>query len=256
METFIETPNLPKGPVSLMVVDGRITSCMEKELLDRGIRVIKTNPIKDVYEAISYHPDIMIHHVGGNIICVAPNIDDKVVYELENEGFVVLSGTTAVQGEYPKDVAYNVARVGEHIICKKDTVDKFLMEILIAKGLKPVYVKQGYSKCSTCVVSSRAIITSDKGIARSCSSENIDVLEIQPGAIELPGVNYGFIGGCTGYLSFNELAFTGRIENHPDYYKISEFLLKHGKKPINLCENTLLDLGTLLPLKEYSIEEA
>ena len=45
-------------------------------------------------------------------------------------------------------------------------------------GYEIINVKQGYAKCSICVVSDNAIITADKGIAKAAIQNRIDVLEI------------------------------------------------------------------------------
>ena len=55
--------------------------------------------------------------------------------------------------------------------------------------------RQGYSRCSVCVVSDNAIITADEGICRSAEAHGVDVLKIRPGYIDPPGFDYGFIGG-------------------------------------------------------------
>lgn len=61
-------------------------------------------------------------------------------------------------------------------------------------------------------------------------------------------MNYGFIGGCTGLISKSELAFFGDISKHPSYSDIKGFLDKKGKKIVILSDESLLDLGSLIPL--------
>jgi len=256
MERFITEPNLPHGRVSLMVVDGRIALEMEKTLEERDIRLIKTLPVKEVMPEIAYHPDIMMHHLGKERVIVAPNTPEKLVYALENEKFEIIIGNRELKEKYPKDIPYNVARLGKFAICNVKNTDELLLEKLMEEGAQLIDVSQGYSKCSVCVVDSNSIITSDKGIAKKTLEYGIDVLLIDPGNIELKGMDYGFIGGATGFLSHNELAFAGCLEKHPQYSMILNFMLKHEKNSINLYKNTLQDLGTLVPLKEYSILQA
>lgn len=45
------------------------------------------------------------------------------------------------------------------------------------------------------------------GIYKTLIKENFDVLLIPFGDIELPGLNYGFIGGVGGMISSNSMAF-------------------------------------------------
>ncbi|GFR36695.1 DUF6873 family GME fold protein [Thermobrachium celere] len=252
-ERFIQTPNLPKGGVSLVVCDGRINNEIEDNIKKLGIRIIKTNRQSSLYEAVSYHPDIQFHHLGDNKIVIAPNIDDKFYYALEQEGFEIIIGKKYINSKYPEDVPYNVARIGNFAVLNIKYTDEILLDELIKRNVKLIDVKQGYAKCSICIVSENAIITSDRGIHKKAILNSIHSLLINPGHIELFELNYGFIGGCSGFISKDVLSFYGRIESHPDFYAISQFLNKFEKKYQNLSKGNLIDYGTLIPLKEYSI---
>ena len=81
----------------------------------------------------------------------------------------------------------------------------------------------------------------------------INSLLIKEGNIKLFNMNYGFIGGTSGAVSNKCIAFYGDVKSHPCYNEINLFLQKCGKSLINLKENALLDMGTIIPLKEYSI---
>ncbi|MBQ8999245.1 MAG: hypothetical protein IJ086_11240, partial [Clostridium sp.] len=70
----------------------------------------------------------------------------------------------------------------------------------------------------------------------------------QSGHIDLFELNYGFIGGCSGLISDDELAFFGDITSHPDYNKILEFVISKNKKLVCLSSEKLLDLGSIIPL--------
>ena len=253
MENFIENPNLPNNKVSLALVDGRIDNEIEDNFKKLNIRIIKTKKIKGLDESISYHPDIMIHHIGGNEIVAAPNTDDELIYSLEDEGFKIILGKKCALGSYPKDVPYNAARFGDNVICNKKYTDEVLMQHFYDKKLKIIDVKQGYSKCNVCIVSKNAIITSDKGIHNIAMESGVNSLLIKEGNIRLFNINYGFIGGASGAISNKCIAFYGDVKSHPCYNEINLFLQKCGKSSINLKENALLDMGTIIPLKEYSI---
>ncbi|MCX7694988.1 MAG: hypothetical protein N2Z71_04670 [Caloramator sp.] len=252
-ERFIETPNLPKGEVSLVVCDGRINSDVEYNLSEMGIKIIKTNKQKVLYEAVSYHPDLLFHHLGENKIVIAPNVDDSFYYALEDEGFDLIIGKNKIEGKYPKDVLYNVARLKDNAILNIKYTDEVLLEELIKRNIRLIDVKQGYAKCSVCIVSEDAIITSDMGIHKKAMENLVNSLLIKPAYIDLFELNYGFIGGCTGFISSNTLAFYGEVETHPDYAEIKYFLNKFEKKHQNLSKGKLIDYGTLVPLKEYCI---
>lgn len=253
MEEFIKTPNLPHGKVKLGVVDGRIINIMESKFNDLKIKLIKTDRISGLYEAVAYHPDLQLHHIEDNLIVIPPNVSNRFVYQLEEEGFLLIVGKSDVGKEYPCNIHYNAARVGNNLICNTRYIDEAILHAAEKRNLNIIEVKQGYSKCSICVVNENAIITSDNGIYNTCSQNGIDCLKISVGYIKIEGLNYGFIGGSTGYLSANELGFYGNIALHPDYVKIKKFLDKYKKQYINLSENLVYDFGTFIPLKEYSI---
>ncbi|MCX7903868.1 MAG: hypothetical protein N2486_05110 [Caloramator sp.] len=252
MEKFLENPNLPKGRVSLVVVDGRVPKEIERAFFELNIRIIKTERIS-TYDAIAYHPDIMLHHLGREKIVVAPNTSERVVYNLENEGFKIIVGKKEVKEKYPEGVYYNVATVGKFAVCNIKYTDEVLLEELYKEGVKIIDVKQGYSKCSISIVNENTIITSDKGIYKKVTKEGINCLLLKPGHVILEGLNYGFIGGATGLIEKGKLAFYGSLDYHPEGENIKNFLSKFNIKWQYLYEGPLLDFGTIVPLKEYCI---
>ena len=78
----------------------------------------------------------------------------------------------------------------------------------------------------------------------------MDVLEIEPGHILLPGFDTGFIGGATFKLSAHELAFTGELDGHPDRPAIEAFLEARGVEPVYLTTQPAFDIGSAVPLTE------
>lgn len=252
MEKFINLPNLPNSKVSLAVVDGRIPKCIEKSLYKRKIKLIKTHKIDSLYDAISYHPDIMMCHIGDNKIVVAKNIPNKLVYELENEGFQIIEGKNEVSRKYPLDVFYNVCINGNDIICNEKYTDSVLLEKFYLDKKRIINVNQGYTKCSVSIASKGVFVTSDIGIHTILIREKKESLLISPKFIDLFNMDYGFIGGASGKISHNEVGFFGDLSYHKDHDKIKVFLESKNNKFISLGENKLVDLGTLIPLKEYN----
>lgn len=251
MERFIKSPNLPRGRVSLGIVDGRVRNSVIESLEEEGVHIIKASRCCELYEAVSCHPDMLMHHLGGKDIIVAPNCPGDLIRELLTHGFNIIKGERFISGKYPLDVAYNVARIGEHAVCNAAYTDSILLSHIESRGVKIINVRQGYAKCSICIVNDTAVITSDEGINKALIEQGLHVLLIRPGSITLEGLDYGFIGGASGYISEDTIAFAGNIKDHPDYSEINEFLLKYGKKIKILDAEKLLDVGTFLPLKEY-----
>lgn len=250
MEKFIKTPFIPKGKVKTVIVDRRIPTCIQNKIRAEGINIIKTPRCMDLYEAISCHPDILMHHIGENEIIIAPNIYNYIREELEKLNFKVVLGRTILKSTYPGNIAYNVGRVGKFAIHNFKYTDEILLKKLIEKDIELINVKQGYAKCSICIVNERAIITSDKGIAKNVEKYGIDVLLIKSGYIDLPGVSHGFIGGATGLIGKEKMLFCGDIARHSDYKKIKSFLQKYSIDMLFIKNKKLIDLGSVIPIIE------
>ncbi|MDK2902769.1 MAG: hypothetical protein PWQ93_688 [Clostridiales bacterium] len=249
-ETFLSIPFLPDGNVTLMLVDGRINKVMEYNLKQKGIRIIKTQPLPQLLPAIAYHPDMMLYPIQGDTVVVAPNISPDVVAQLKDEDFNILYGKAALCGNYPKDIAYNIARIGNNAMHNFKYTDSMTHELLQQQKLKFIDVKQGYTKCSVLVVDPNSIVTEDIGIAKVAAKNGINVLLIERGHVSLPGMNYGFIGGSGGLISKSVMAFAGDVSTHPDYNKIKNFLNEREIEIYNLDNGYIWDLGSLIPLKQ------
>ena len=101
--------------------------------------------------------------------------------------------------------------------------------------------RQGYARCSVCVVDENSIITADAGIAAAAEGRGLDVLRIQAGFFELPS--------CFK-LSKTELVFTGTIDRHPDRGAIIGFLHDHGVEALYLRDEPAVDIGGIIPIFE------
>jgi hypothetical protein len=226
-ERLIKNPNIPGGKVSLALIDGSTRESVVSNLEKLGVRTIKTLKCTMLYEAVSSHPDMFIHHLGGGDIVAAPNAPSKTLEELSGFGFNIIKGHKTITGKYPDDIAYNVARIDNYVVCNTAHTDSVLLEYFRNSGIKLIDVKQGYSKCSTCIAGKGIIITSDEGIYKSLLPYDFEILKICSGFIELKGMDYGFIGGTSGLISDKKLAFAGNIEVHPDFDKILKFLSRN-----------------------------
>ncbi|WP_242972948.1 DUF6873 family GME fold protein [Anaeromicrobium sediminis] len=227
------------------LIDGRASVEIIKNLEKLNIKAIKTPKCKELYEAISFHVDILSYKVDNTNIIVAPNIYDFIKEELCKNQINPIKGSAFLKSNYPYDIAYNVARVGRYAIHNFEYTDKLILDHLKKENVELINVKQGYSKCSICIVNEKAIITSDQGIANSLKGHDIDVLLINAGHISLKGLDYGFIGGCTANMNNKQLLFTGTLSNHPDEIKILDFLKKYEIEPLFLSKENLIDLGTI-----------
>lgn len=236
--------------ISLCIIDRRLPKDIEKNIKEKNIEIIKTPKSEDVYNAISYHPDIQFFNCGEGKIIVSPNVYDKYLEILKEYNIDIIKGEKILSKKYPKDIAYNVCIVGKYAIHNFKYTDNKVLEYIEEKGFEKINIKQGYSKCSICVLDDSSIITSDKGIINSIkdSGADIDCLLIENGSIDLFDMNFGFIGGCSGNISDKEIAFLGNIKKHPDYIKIKDFLESKNKSVVSLSENKLIDLGSIIPI--------
>jgi hypothetical protein len=100
------------------------------------------------------------------------------------------------------------------------------------------------------VVDEQAAITSDPGLWKSLGEHGIECLLISPGFIELKGYDSGFIGGASGKIGRNTIAFTGHLNEHPDRERIFHFLDSRGVKAFMLTRRAAFDVGSILPFLE------
>lgn len=213
----------------------------------RGIRIIPLPAFDRLPSPIADHPDMLIYR--------EPN-GDLVVYEgyyAENRPLFdalpckIRTIPDPKSVAYPDDVTLNclnlrgrlIGRVGSAHPGDRHPGDN---HPLLTSGLTPLPVKQGYARCSVCMVGPDAAITADRGIADALDSIGIRVLRIRPGLIRLDGYDCGFIGGAS--LSMGErIGFFGELSTHPDGGAMEQFIRRSGLKPIALCKGPLTDFG-------------
>ena len=245
---FINIPNIPKKRVRLALVDGRVSSGLEKGFSEGNIKIIKTEAYQGLYPAISYHPDAVFHHLGDNLIVYAPRTSMAVVAALEDMGFLLIEGEKPLTAKYPGSVCYNVARVGNLAFHNARYTDRILKENLYKRGVELVHVNQGYTKCAISVVDENSIITIDKGIAKVAERKGLDVLVIEEDDILLPGIKSGFIGGATGLIDEKKFAVAGNIHRLESAMKILDFLHQKGVEHVSLSDEPVMDIGSIMPL--------
>lgn len=246
---FVESPNIPNERINYCVIDSRLDELSRKFINILGINTIRIPLNNCVYESISGHPDIFLHHLGGNRIVYANELPTSIVFQFEELGFVMIAGESKLGSKYPYNISYNVLRIGEYAFHNLKYTDPVIKKIYNEEGIKLVHVNQGYSKCITCIVDKNTIITEDIGIKRACEKYNIEVLLIKPDKnIRLFGMDYGFFGGTSGLIDNNTLMITGNIYSHCEGEKIYKFLNEKGINIICLSNENLIDIGSILPL--------
>jgi hypothetical protein len=210
---------------------------------------IKTERLPGVYEAISWHPDIMLHHIGGRSMVYAPGTSASILGKLYDYGFELIEGKSILLSKYPFDIAYNIARVGNFAFHNLEYTDPVIKNLLESQGVELVHIKQGYAKCSISIVDENSIISSDAGIAKAAAKKGLEVLLIPPEEnIMLPGLNNGFLGGSTGLLEKNIWAVSGDAGKLKSYTGIKSFLDSKNIAIKSLSNSEVTDIGSILPL--------
>jgi hypothetical protein len=229
-----------------VLVDYRIEDIELINLQKLGFQVAAVPPSNILYEAVCGHPDMLLHIVDSSTVIVHREMTLDFIVRLKDLNVNVVVSQNSLQRSYPNNIILNAVSLDNLFIHNVRYTDAELLYYVKNKKIRTV--KQGYTKCSTAVVSSNALMTSDKGIAKCAQEEGLDVLLLPPGDILLPGLDYGFIGGCCGLLEDGLLAFYGDLEHYTYGKKILDYLKKHKVEPLFLRNGKLIDRGSLLAI--------
>lgn len=242
----VKIPNLPQNRVSGVLIDYRTPEIVVQNLQKMNIEVYKSMKCDFLYNAVSGHSDMMLVHIQDDIFVCEPRCYAyyKMLFPMLN----IVCGKSHLNGTYPDDIAYNIARVGDLAFHNAKYTDKIILEYFDRYNVKLINVKQGYSKCSVCVVDENSIITSDHSIAKQAEKNNLDVLLIKSGYIQLWDMEYGFIGGCSGKLDKSTLAISGDLKNHADFMQVESFCAKKNVDILMLSNSAPVDIGTIIPI--------
>lgn len=235
---------LPDRQAELVLVSGECPEIAES--LERlNFKTVRTAEDCRLPGPVRWHPDMQACVVGGSIIVLR---DGGLRGVLAKYGVSAEETLRSPGSVYPNDVLCNVLAWNGWVLGNTRTADESVIQSARASGAVWIDVRQGYAACSTALVDERSAITADSGIAGSLERQGFQVLRINPGAVRLPGYPYGFIGGCCGKLAPDLMAFTGRLDGHPDAGRIREFLSQRGVWSVELTDGELLDVGGLTAL--------
>lgn len=225
-------------------VDYRISNEELFNLKKLNINIVKCPKCDLLYDAVNGHPDILINIIGNNHILVHRDMDEGFLEYLKILGYKITLSRNSLENKYPKNIILNAVNSSDYFIHNLKYTDENLLNTLSKS--KIINVNQGYAKCSCAVLSANALITSDNSIYKALQNTDIDVLLIPPGDILLPGLDYGFIGGCCGLIDKNQLAFFGDLNFYYYGSEVLDFLRKHAIEAIYLRHGKLIDRGSLL----------
>ncbi len=216
---------------------------IKKGLISHDFEILSIPRCRNLAVPIQGHPDLQVFIHANKLFC-QPDISRDFLDKAENH-VEVIKCTERLSHIYPGDVYYNIAIAGNSAFHREDLTSGLIADYLRQNGISILNVRQGYSRCSVVPLNSNHIITADRGIHNSAISNNVDSLLITQGYVDLPGYRYGFLGGAAGIFE-NTLYFTGRLDHHPDYEKIMEFIASCRIDVCFLSENRVIDLGSIL----------
>lgn len=216
------------------------------KLQKEGLDVIKIPKCPALYEAINGHPDIQLHIINNSEIILSKNSSQTLINSLEGRNLTISKSERELTEKYPYDIILNGISTNNFFIHNIKYTDPKLLTKMSSRKL--INVTQGYTKCSCAVVSENAIITSDKKIEKILKENGFNVLLIPPGDILLPGLDYGFIGGCCGLISKEKMAFFGNLDNYIYGNEVKNFLKTNGVSPLYLNNGKLVDRGSILTI--------
>lgn len=159
MIRFVEKPHLPQGKVRQIIIGEKYKNVLESALFEQNTVPfwLKNNDFVD--ERLSGHCDLMAVHLGGNRLAAQSSVADNC--KLINNIRLICTENPS-KTEYPYDAGLNICIVDEKLIYNPKSANMQIVSQL--EGTKLI-CKQGYTKCSICVVDEKSIITADNKIA-------------------------------------------------------------------------------------------
>ncbi len=207
--------------------------------------VIVLPPYSRLDPRVASHPDMLLARIGDTIVLPRAYTEEAMDAVNAIAAHVrVRLGDTPLVRTYPKDVSYNVLAHNGRVYCRADVVDATVAAEATAQGFTVRGVHQGYAGCSA-LSCGEVVLTADPSMRDALLPDGADVLFLQSGGIRLPGYDYGFIGGASGFAG-NTAIFFGDPETHPDGGRIMESLSRREIECLPLSEDCLTDYGGIV----------
>ena len=201
--------------------------------------IIRTIKLKNITDATATHPDMQIHFLSDHEAVCAPECAEYYASALPK--VQVAAGALTPKDTYPRDIAYNAARLGKYVIANLRYTEPYITEYYKKRGFELVNSKQGYAKCSLAVVSESAAITGDEGMLALLSRlDDVKCLKVDQSGVGLFGYSHGFIGGASGLVR-GTAVFLGDPGG-----SVKEFLSEMNIEYFCAASGRLRDFGSVL----------
>jgi hypothetical protein len=225
-----------------VIIDSRyenICSYFEK----KGCCVIKSIKNPFTYEATSYHPDMQIFIDKYEKIAVIPEYAFEYYREkLFEFDYQCIKGKNPAGSRYPYNISYNGVVTDKYFIHNIKHTEDEIMKHIMKHNKIIINTKQGYTKCST-FTGSGLFITDDADIYKKLVKLGEKTLLTEKGDIVLDGMDYGFIGGATGYDD-GRVFITGKLAEHKNSREIINFLENRIIEEVG--DGPIIDVGTII----------
>ncbi len=236
------------GKKMICICDKRTPKNILLDLTRKNFDILQLPLDPSLPEPVSGHSDLLVFVLNDTLLTRQDYYSiakSEIDFICAKSGLKLLLSDARSGGKYPNDCGLCAAVAGNHLLYCENSSDPALLELATERDLTLLKVPQGYTKCSCAILSDGSVITADRGIAKITFSSGIETLLISEGHIDLPGYNYGFIGGASG-LCGDTLYFCGDIKSHPDHQRITEFANAHGSEVVSLGNEALYDVGSLI----------
>lgn len=214
---------------------------IKKSISGAGFNILEIPLLESVDRPIAGHVDIQLFKSRSTVF-LHKFLPKKILSILERY-FTVNIINSLPKAPYPNDVILNILHNDKTAFHSISNTSKEVKEYFLKENIESINVNQGYSACSS-IILDNTIISADPSILTAASGNNYTTIKISVGNIELPGYNYGFIGGCTGTFN-NTIYFCGNLDKHPDKDKIAEAISLENKKYTCLSDEQLFDCGSI-----------
>lgn len=219
--------------------------CFVREIEKLGHAVISSDTVDTFPIPEQKHADMQILPINNDIFIL--NECTVLAEKLPNERLVFCNKKAG--NKYPEDILLNFLYLNNTLYGKLSAIDKNLLDYCKENNIRTVNINQGYARCSTLVLNKKAVITSDLSIEKALKKDGVEVLLIPSGSIVLDGYDYGFIGGASGKIEENTIAFFGNVTSHPDYRRIENFCENQNVSINVICPYTsLTDIGGMVKI--------
>ena len=222
------------------VISQEMPDELKNNLQQSFTEVIALPPDKDLAAPVRCHPDMIFAELDGHLFVSARYYEEHpaVIERIAVLGGMEIHPFTLLRNEiYPNDVAFNAAVFHRTLICRPDATCTALLDYAGSHGYRILAVKQGYTGCS-CILTDGAVLTSDRGIAKTLQRENLPCILLPEGGISLPGYPCGFPGGAAGYHA-GVIYICGNAEMLP----CAPVLREHGYRLQSLSDTPVTDYG-------------